>query len=68
MVGRKSATVVGFNYSPAMKAAGLTWTKPVLADYLTAPMKKVPGTKMAFGGIANEKNRSDVIAYLGTLK
>ena len=68
IVGRKSATVAGFNYSAAMKSANLTWTKPTLTDYLTAPMKKVPGTKMAFAGIANEKNRADVIAYLGTLK
>jgi len=28
----------------------------------------VPGTKMAFAGIANEKDRADVIAYLDTLK
>ncbi len=68
IAGRKSATVAGFNYSPAMKAAGLKWDNATLTAYLTSPMKKVPGTKMAFAGIANEKNRADVIAYLNSLK
>lgn len=68
VVGRKAAALAGFNYSPAMKASGLTWTDAELNDYLRAPMKAVPGTKMAFAGIANDKNRADVIAYLDTLK
>ncbi|MBN8817337.1 MAG: cytochrome c family protein [Sphingomonas sp.] len=68
VVGRKAGTLAGFNYSPAMKGSGLTWTDPTLDDYLKGPMKKVPGTKMAFAGIANDKNRADVIAYLDTLK
>lgn len=68
VVGRKAAALAGFNYSPAMKASGLTWSDAELNDYLRAPMKAVPGTKMAFAGIANDKNRADVIAYLDTLK
>jgi cytochrome c2 len=68
VVGRKAATLAGFNYSPAMKGSGLTWSDAELNDYLRAPMKAVPGTKMAFAGIANDKNRADVIAYLDTLK
>lgn len=66
--GRKAAMVEGFTYSPAMKDSGITWTDAALSEYLRAPMKLVPGTKMAFGGIANDKNRADVIAYLDTLK
>jgi cytochrome c len=68
VAGRKAATVAGFNYSPAMKAAALTWNDATLHAYLTAPMKRVPGTKMAFAGVANPKNRADIIAYLKTLK
>jgi len=66
--GRKAAAVEGFTYSPAMKNSGITWTDAALSEYLRAPMKMVPGTKMAFAGIANEQNRADVIAYLDTLK
>jgi len=68
VVGRKAGTEAGFTYSPAMKNSGLTWTDAELSEYLRAPMKLVPGTKMAFAGIANDKDRADVIAYLDTLK
>ena len=68
VVGRKAGTLAGFNYSPAMKASGFAWSDAKLNDYLRAPMKAVPGTKMAFAGIADDKRRADVIAYLDTLK
>lgn len=68
VVGRKAGALAAFNYSPAMKASGVVWTDAALDDYLRAPMKAMPGTKMAFAGIANDKNRADVIAYLATLK
>ncbi|MBO9576844.1 MAG: cytochrome c family protein [Sphingobium sp.] len=64
IVGTKAAEVPGYSFSPAMKKSGLTWTPQALSEYLTAPMKKVPGTKMPFGGLANPKDRDDVIAYL----
>lgn len=68
VVGRKAGTLAGFNFSPAMKASGFVWSDDKLNDYLRAPMKSVPGTKMAFAGIADDKRRADVIAYLDTLK
>jgi cytochrome c2 len=64
IVGTKAADVPGYSFSPAMTKSGLVWTPQVLSDYLTAPMKKVPGTKMPFAGLANPKDRDDVIAYL----
>lgn len=68
VVGRKSASVEGFSYSTAMKAAAKTWDDPTLHTYLEGPAKMVPGTKMAFPGLKDEKDRDDVIAYLATLK
>jgi cytochrome c len=68
VVGRKSASVAGFNYSPAMKAKGVTWTEANLDTYLTKPAAYVKGTRMAFAGIPDAKKRKDVIAYLKTLK
>ena len=64
VVGRKSGMAEGFNYSDAMKNAGLTWDDATLDSYLTAPKKLIPGTKMAFPGLPNEQDRLDVIAYL----
>jgi cytochrome c len=64
VVGRKAGSVVGYNYSAAMKNSGLKWDAPTLARFLAAPMKTVPGTKMAFPGLANAQDQADVVAYL----
>ncbi|MDE1918279.1 MAG: cytochrome c family protein [Sphingomonadales bacterium] len=65
VVGAKAASSPGYAYSPAMKAAKLVWTPATLDKYLTGPAKMVPGTKMAFPGVPDAKDRANVIAYLG---
>ena len=67
VVGRKIASVAGFNYSAALKAMSGTWTFAELNKWLLDPRKDVPGTAMTFAGLANEKQRADIIAYLDTL-
>jgi cytochrome c len=67
VVGRKIASVPGFNYSAALKAMNGTWTFDALNKWLTDPRNDVPGTAMTFAGLTNEKQRADVIAYLDTL-
>lgn len=66
--GRRAASLPGYDYSPALKASGITWTAAKLDLWLTSPSALVPGTKMAFVGIASPALRADVIAYLQTLK
>lgn len=68
VVGRKSGTAAGFKYSAANLKSGVTWTAPVLFQYLEAPMKFMPGTKMAFAGLKKPQDRADVIAFLATKK
>lgn len=68
VAGRKAASVAGFSYSAALKAKDVSWTDASLDTYLTKPAAYVPGTKMAFAGIADAGKRKDVIAYLKTLK
>ena len=68
IVGRKSASLENFNYSEAMKKFDHTWDAQSLDTYLADPRATVPGTKMIFPGIKDEKERQDVIAYLETLK
>jgi cytochrome c len=62
--GRKAGTVAGFNYSPAMKSAKITWSATTLDSYVTSPVKVVPGNKMAFAGLAAPADRANLIAYL----
>ena len=68
VMGRKAGTLAGFNFSPAMAGSGIVWMDETMSDYLRAPMKSMPGTKMAFAGIPQDDRRADVIAYLATLK
>ncbi|WP_424138738.1 c-type cytochrome [Roseomonas chloroacetimidivorans] len=67
VVGRKAASVEGFRYSPAMVAKGKedwTWTVENLRPYLQNPRAVVPGTSMAYPGLRNEQQLTDLIAYL----
>jgi len=68
VVGRKAASLPGYDYSAALKSSGLVWNDANLDRWLTDPSQLVPGTKMAFAGIDSPALRADVIAYLGTLK
>jgi cytochrome c len=64
VVGRKAGTYPGYEYSPANKNSGITWTPEELDKYLTNPQAVVPHTKMIFPGIKDAQKRKDVIAYL----
>ncbi len=71
IVGRKAASVPGFNYSDAMKQAaanGLVWTEPKLTAYLEAPDAFLPGGVMAFAGVKNSADLQDLVAFLKTQK
>jgi cytochrome c len=66
--GRKSGTVADYSYSDANKKADITWSDAAFKDYIENPMAKVPGTKMAFAGIKNDKEIGDLWAYLKQFK
>jgi cytochrome c len=62
--GRKAASFEGFNYSPANKNSGITWNEQSFTKYIRAPMQEMPGTRMAFVGVKNDKDIGDLWAYL----
>lgn len=66
--GRKAGTYPGFNYSDANKNSGITWDEATFKEYIAAPQKKIPGTKMTFPGLPNEKDRDDIWAYESSFK
>lgn len=66
LFGRPAGDVEGYAYSNANKNSGLTWDEATFREYIKDPKAKIPGTKMIFAGIKDDKKVSDLIAYLHT--
>ncbi|MBZ0139351.1 MAG: cytochrome c family protein [Pseudorhodoplanes sp.] len=64
LFGRKSGSVEGYNYSEANKNSGITWNEAVFAEYIRDPRAKIPGTKMVYAGLKDEKRTQNLIAFL----
>jgi len=64
IVGRKAGTYPGYEYSPANRDSGITWSEATLASYLEKPQSVVPGTKMIFLGLSDRQKVADVIGFL----
>src|SRR3569623_3132902 len=63
IVGRNAGAATGYEYSAAMKRAGLSRTTANLDQFLTSPQSLVPGTIMPYS-LPDERERRDLIAYL----
>ena len=64
IIGRPAAAAKDYTYSDAMKKSGLVWNEKNLTAFIKSPSDTVPGTKMRFWGISNEKQIADILAYL----
>ncbi|MDR3470229.1 MAG: cytochrome c family protein [Devosia sp.] len=64
LIGRPSGSIDGFNYSDAMKNAHLTWDVTTFETYIADPKALVPGTRMSFGGLKDQQDIKDLVAYL----
>jgi cytochrome c len=62
--GRKAGTAPDYSYSDADKNSGITWNEAQFKDYIKDPKAKIPGTRMAFAGIKNEKEINDLWAFI----
>jgi cytochrome c len=63
VVGRKVASVPGYDYSPALKKLGGVWTPARLDQWLSDTQKMAPGSKM-YLKIDDPTQRRLLIAYL----
>jgi cytochrome c len=61
---RKAGELADFRYSPALKRSGIVWSPQTLEAYLTDPQALVPGNRMPYAGMADPRDRADLIAYL----
>jgi cytochrome c len=64
LFGRRAGTTPGYAYSEAMKGSGIVWNEQTLAAFLRDPDKTVPGTRMRFWGIGDERELTALIGYL----
>jgi cytochrome c len=62
--GRKAGTIEGYSYSDANKNSGIVWNEEVFKEYIKDPRAKIPGTKIVFPGVKNEREIGDLWAYL----
>jgi cytochrome c len=67
VVGRRSGSVPGFQYTADHKRLGVTWDAATLDKYLTNPRALVPDTTMIYAGLKDHTERANLIAYLETL-
>ncbi len=63
---RRAGAAPGYDYSPALKKAGLFWTADHLNSWLADPQKFIPGVKMPVR-VPDAASRRDLIAYLQSL-
>jgi cytochrome c2 len=61
---RKAAELADFRYSPAMKRSGIVWTPETLDKYIADPQAAIPANRMPYAGMADVRDRADLIAYL----
>ena len=67
VIGRKHAGTAGFNYSDAVKGKPGPWSYEEMNAWLKNPKAYAPGTRMAYAGLSNDKQRADLILYLRSL-
>ena len=63
VVGRKAGSAAGYDYSTALKTAGLVWSTDNLNRWLADPRTFIPGVKMPVR-VLDAPSRRDIVAYL----
>jgi len=64
LFGRTAGATPGFSFSPAMQKSGVVWNDDTLTKFLRDPQGFIPGNRMGFPGIKDDKELADLLAYL----
>jgi len=65
ILGRRIATLPGYNFSPALKKLDIVWSKETIAKlFEVGPAHYTPGTKMPEQSISSEEDRKALVDFL----
>ena len=64
VVGRTVGSISDYKYSKSLISYGKEWTFEELNGFLIKPTTWIKGTKMAYAGLKEEKDRASVIVFL----
>ena len=64
IIGRSAGASPGFAYSEALAKSGISWTPENLGRWLERPSAFLPDNRMIFIGLADPRDRANVIAYV----
>jgi len=64
VIGRQAGILTDYKYSKSLIAYGKKWSFQEIDGFLAKPKEWVPGTKMAFAGLKNQKDRASLILYM----
>jgi cytochrome c len=65
IIGRRIASLPGYNYSEALKHLDIVWTPETLAKlFEIGPARYTPGTKMPEQRIGSPEDREALIQFL----
>ena len=65
VIGRMAGSVAGYSYSDANKSSGITWDDATFGENITDPKVKVPGTKMIYPGLKDDR-RAVILSHFST--
>ena len=64
VLGRRSGSLPGYVFSPALANSFFVWTASKLDVFLTGPQILVPGSRMPYRGLADAQVRDAIICKL----
>ena len=63
-IGASAAQAAGYNYTPALRQAGLHWDDATLKQWIRDPTALVPGTSMAYSNGLSDTEIEALVVYL----
>ncbi len=64
VLGSMAGSRDDYRYSAAMRRSGIVWTLETIDAFVADPKRYMRGNRMSYGGISDERERADLLAYL----